>query len=121
MAKRTKRVTARKAKTGSKAPKKSKAAKNKKVASRPVRAKPKQQKAKTGRKRSGVKKSASKRPRNTASPNPLQTETTIVDVVEEPVPGVLVVTEFVETHTRTPDTTTRLDVDRTGGLESEEK
>ena len=45
---------------------------------------------------------------------------TIVDVIEEPVPGVVVVTEFVETHTK-PDTTKPLDIDQTAGPESEEK
>ena len=45
---------------------------------------------------------------------------TIVDVIEEPVPGVVVVTEFVETHTK-PDTTKRLDINQTAGPESEEK
>ncbi len=115
MAKRTKGVTARKAKAGSKAPKKSKAAK-KKAASRPVRAKPKQQKAKAGQKRSGAKKS--RRPRSAIPPSPVQTETTILDVVEEPVPGVVVVTEFVETHVNEPATTRPL-VNQTAEPESE--
>lgn len=119
MAKQTKRVVARKAKT--KAPKKLKAATKKKAASRPVNTKPKRQKAKTGGKRSGVKKSAKMRPRNPALPNPLQTETTIVDVVEEPVPGVFVVTEFVETHASTPDIAKQLDVNRRVGPEAGEK
>jgi GDP-D-mannose dehydratase len=67
-------------------PKKSKVAR-KQTASRPVEAKRKRQKAKTGHKRSGAKKSASRRPSGTTplSP-PVQTETTIVDVVEEPIP-----------------------------------
>ena len=126
MAKRTKRATARKVKAGSKAPKKSKTAK-KQAASRLVKAKPKRQKAKVKPKakakpkRSVAKKPASRRPRRTTPPSPLQTETTIVDVVEEPVPGVVVVTEFVETHTSTPDTTKQLDVERTVGPESDEK
>ncbi len=119
MAKRTKRVMARKAKAGSKAPKKSKTAK-KKAASRPVKAKRKLLKAKTGHKRSGAKKSASRRPSRTTRPSPVQTETTVVDVIEEPVPGVVVVTEFVETHVNEPGTTT-LVVDETAGPESEEE
>ena len=45
---------------------------------------------------------------------------TIVDVIEEPVPGVVIVTEFVETHAK-PDTTRPLDLDPTIGPESEEK
>ena len=123
MAKQTKRVVARKAKTKAKtkAPKKLKAATKKKAASRPVSTKPKRQKAKTGGKRSGVKKSAKMRLRNPVLPNPLQTETTIVDVVEEPVPGVFVVTEFVETHASTPDIAKQLDVNRRVGPEAGEK
>ena len=120
MAKRTKRVAARKVGAGSKASKKPKATKKKKAASRPVSAKPKRQKAKTGRKQSGAKK-ASRRPRSTAPPGPLQTETTIVDVVEQPVPGVFVVTEFVETHTSSPDITKQPDLDRTVGPGSEQR
>jgi hypothetical protein len=114
MAKRTKRVTARKAKAG-KAAKKSTAAK-KKAASRPVKAKRKLLKAKTGHKRSGAKKSALRRPSRTTPP--VQTETTVVDVIEEPVPGVVVVTEFVETHATRPDASERADVDRTVGPQS---
>ena len=126
MAKRTKRATARKVKAGSKAPKKSKTAK-KQAASRLVKAKPKRQKAKVKPKakakpkRSVAKKPASRRPRRTIPPSPLQTETTIVDVVEELVPGVVVVTELVETHTRKPDTTNQLGADWTAAPQSEEK
>ncbi len=115
MAKRTKRVTARKAKAGSKASKKSTAA-QKKAASRPVKAKRKLLKAKTGHKRSGAKKS--RRASRTTSPSPVQTETTVVDVIEEPVPGVVVVTEFVETHAARPDASERADVDVTVGPQS---
>jgi hypothetical protein len=47
----------------------------------------KRQKAKTVHKRSGAKKSASRRPSGTTPPSPpVQTEATIVDVVEEPIP-----------------------------------
>jgi predicted NodU family carbamoyl transferase len=67
-------------------PKKSKVAR-KQTASRPVEAKRKRQKAKTGHKRSRAKKSASRRPSGPTPPAPpVQTETTIVDVVEEPIP-----------------------------------
>jgi hypothetical protein len=44
----------------------------------------------------------------------------IVDVIEEPVPHVVVVTEFAGTHSK-PDTTKPLDIDQTAGPESEEK
>jgi hypothetical protein len=49
-----------------------------------------------------------------------QTETTIVDLIEEPVPGVFVVTEFVERNAE-PDPTESLNVDQTADPESEER
>ena len=49
-----------------------------------------------------------------------QTKTTIVDIVEEPVPGVFVVTEFVETNAE-PESADSLNIDQTVGLESEEQ
>lgn len=117
MAKRTKRVTARKVKAGSKAPKKSKAAK-KQAARSPVKAKRKRQKAKTGHKRSRAKTSTSRRRSRTTPPNPVQIETTTVDMVEQPIPGVVVVTELVETHASGPATTKPV-VSQTTGPESE--
>jgi hypothetical protein len=117
MAKRTKRITARKVKAGSKTPKKSKAAK-KQAASSPVKAKRKRQKAKSGHKRSGAKKSTLRRRSRTTPRSPVQIETTTVDVVEEPIPGVLVATEFVETHTNGPATAKPI-VNQTTGSESE--
>ena len=48
------------------------------------------------------------------------TSTTIIDVIAEAVPGVLVVTELVETHAK-PDTTKLLDIDQTAGPESQKK
>jgi hypothetical protein len=47
-----------------------------------------------------------------------QTETTIVDVIEEPVPGVFVVTEFVERNAE-PDPTESLNIDQTTDPESD--
>lgn len=47
-----------------------------------------------------------------------QTETTIVDLIEEPVPGVFVVTEFVERNA-VPDPPESLNIDQT--TESEER
>ena len=117
MAKRTKRVTARKVRAGSKAPKKSKAAK-KQAARSPVKAKRKRQKAKTGHKLSGAKTLTSRRRSRTTPPNPVQIETTTVDMVEQPIPGVVVVTEIVETHASGP-ATTRSVVSQTTGPESE--
>src|ERR1035437_5506326 len=139
MAKRTKRATARKAKARTKVAKRAKTTKRqarkakartkvakkakttkRQAAKRLVKTKPKRQKTNAKPKRSGAKKSASRRQRTPTQQSTLQTETTIVDVIEEPVPGVVVVTEFVETHTK-PDTTKRLDINQTAGPESEEK
>ena len=119
MAKRTKRATAQKAKARTKVAKKAKTTKRQ-AAKRLVKTKLKRQKTNAKPKRSGAKKSASRRQRRPTQQSILQTEMTIVDVIEEPVPGVVVVTEFVETHTK-PDTTKRLDIDQTAGPESEEK
>ena len=44
----------------------------------------------------------------------------IVDVIEEPVPGVIVVTEFVETNAE-PEPTDSLIIDKTVGPASEEQ
>jgi len=49
-----------------------------------------------------------------------QTETTVVDVIEEPAPGVFVVTEFVETNAE-PEPAESLNIDQTVGPESEEQ
>ena len=117
MAKRTKRVTGHKVKAGSKAPKKSKAAK-KQAARSPIKAKRKRQKAKTEHERSGAKKSSSRRRSHITPPGPVQIETTVVDVVEEPIPGVVAVTEIVETHANGPATTKPV-VNQTTGPESE--
>ena len=121
MAKRTKRTTGRKVKARRKVPKRAKTAKRQ-AAKRLVKAKPKRPITKAKPKRSVAKKSASRPPMTPTQPSALQTETTIVDVIEEPVPGVVVVTEFEETHTRRPDTTKQLGGDRTAGRpESEEE
>ncbi len=80
---------------------------------RPVRSKAKRQITK-GKTRAVAKKSAPRRSIAPAQPNDLETETTIVDVIEEPVPGVMVVTELEETHTR-------LNQDQTRASPSEKK
>jgi hypothetical protein len=49
-----------------------------------------------------------------------RTETTIVDVIEEPVPGVYVVTEFAETNDE-PEPPDSPSIDQTVGPESEEQ
>jgi hypothetical protein len=121
MAEQTKHTTARKIKARRKLRKRAKTAKRQ-GAKRPVKAKPKRQIAKAKPKRSVAKKSTSRRPITPIQPSTLQTETTIVDLIEEPVPGVVVVTEFEETHTRTPDSTKQAGSDRIAGRpESEEQ
>ncbi len=121
MAKRTKRTTARKVMARIKLAKSGKTAKGQ-AAKRLVKTKPKRQTTKARPKRSVAKKSASRRPITPTQASTLQTETTIVDVIEEPVPGVVVVTEFEETHTRRPDTTKQLGGNQTAGRpESEEE
>jgi hypothetical protein len=137
MAKRTKRATARKAKAPKKLSKKvAKRAKTpkKQAAKRPLKTRAKRQKtsAKSGRSgtKSGARKSASSRrrmPTQQETPQPEmmivetpRTETTIVDVIEEPVRGVYVVTEFVETKTE-PEPPDSLNIDQTVGPESQEQ
>ena len=135
MAKRTKRTTARRAKAPKKASAKvaRKAKKPKKqAAKRPPKTKAKQQRAKSGRpgEKSGAKKLASRRrrrptQRKAPQPEPMiaeppQAETSIVDVIEEPVPGVFVVAEFVETSAK-PESADSLNIDQTVGPESEEQ
>jgi hypothetical protein len=48
-------------------------------------------------KRAGVKKARRKNVQRTKQPTPT-VETTVVDVIEEPAPGVITVTEFEETR-----------------------
>jgi hypothetical protein len=113
MAKRTKRTTTtRKLKSAGRAQKRGKPAKRQ-AGKRLVKAKAKRQITK-GKKRAVAKRLASRRPTTPAQPNNLETETTIVDVLEEPVPGVMVVTELEETHTR-------LNQDQTRASPSEKK
>lgn len=137
MAKRTERATARKAKAPKKASKKvAKKAKmpKKRAVKRPLKTKAKRQEAsaRSGRSdaKSGAKKSASRRrraPRQQATPQPetmivetSQTKTTIVDLIEEPVPGVFVVTEFVETIAE-PESADSLNTDQTVDPKSEKQ
>jgi hypothetical protein len=48
-------------------------------------------------KRAAVKKAARKKVQRTKQPTPA-VETTVVDVIEEPAPGVITITEFEETE-----------------------
>jgi hypothetical protein len=53
-------------------------------------------------KRAAVKKAARKKVQRMKQPTPA-IETSVVDVIEEPVPGVITVTEFEETEIAIPD------------------
>ena len=133
MAKRNKRASALKTTASRTGAKKAKTSKTQ-PAKRPRNTKARRRKtsAKSGR---SAAKPATKRPaprrrgtstrRETAQPEMIigeiaQTETTIVDVIEEPVPGVFVVTEFVERNAE-PDPTESLNIDQTTDPESEER
>jgi len=61
---------------------------------------PKKRLAKQKPKRAGAKKVARKKVRSTKSPIAPVVETMITDLVEEPVPGVITITEFEETVVR---------------------
>jgi hypothetical protein len=121
MAKRIKRATARKAKPTKKGTPKKHVAKR-------LKTKAKRQKTSAKSGRSGAKKSSPRRPRTPTKQPQLemimvetpQLETTIVDVVEQPVPGVFVVTEFMETNAES-EPADSLNIDQTIGPESEEQ
>lgn len=133
MTKRTKSSTLLKTTASKKGVKKTKTSKKQGV-KRPLNVKAKRRKtgAKSGRlaAKSATKKSAPRgreTPSRRETPQPemiideiAQTETTIVDVIEEPVPGVFVVTEFVERNAE-PDPTEPLNIDQTTEPESEQR
>ena len=100
MAQRKKRPTARKAKPTArrKARKPSKSARGRPAKRTVARAIPRKHLAKAKLKR-GAKK-ARKRVRAVKPPTTPVVETVLVDVIEEPVPGVTVVTEFEATEVR---------------------
>ena len=93
MAQKKKRATVRKRKTTThrKARKASKSARGKAV---------KRAVAKPAPRSARVKKIARKRARPVKSPSTPAVEAVVVDVIEEPVPGVITVTEFEETKVR---------------------
>ena len=100
MAHRKKRPTARKGKSIAprKAHKPSKSARSRSAKRTVARAIPRKRLAKAKLKR-GAKK-ARKRVRAVKPPSTPAVETVVVDVIEEPVPGVTVVTEFEATEVR---------------------
>ena len=61
---------------------------------------PRKRLARAKPKRALVKKVARKRARPVKPPSTAAVETVVVDVIEEPVPGVITVTEFEETKVR---------------------
>ena len=63
---------------------------------------PEQHLARAKPKRARVKKVARKRARPVKPPSTTAVETVVVDVIEEPVTGVITVTEFEETEVREP-------------------
>ena len=100
MAQRKKRPTVRKGKSTArrKARKPSKSARGRPAKRTVARAIPRKRLAKAKLKR-GAKK-ARKRVRAVKPPSTPAVETVVVDVIEEPVPGVTVVTEFEATEVR---------------------
>jgi hypothetical protein len=130
MAKRTKRAPALKTMASKKGAKKTKLSK-KQPAKRSLNTKARRRKtsqvrafaAKPATKRSAPRRRGTSTRRETPQPEMTigeiaQTETTIVDLIEEPVPGVFVVTEFVERNA-VPDPPESLNIDQT--TESEER
>jgi hypothetical protein len=104
MAQGKKRAMVRKRKptTHRKARKVSKSARGKAVKRAVAKPAPRKRLAKAKPKRGRVKKVVRKRARPVKPPNTTAVETVVVDVIEEPVPGVITVTEFEETEVREP-------------------
>ncbi len=65
--------------------------------------KPSKRLAKSTSNRAAAKKAAPKRAGQVKRPSTPTVETVIVDVIEEPVPGVIAITEFEETEVRDED------------------
>jgi hypothetical protein len=65
-----------------------------------VKASPRKGLAKSTSKRTAAKKAAPKRARQVKRPSTPAVETVTVDVIEEPAPGVIAITEFEQTEVR---------------------
>lgn len=104
MAQRKKRATVRRGKSAArgKARKASKSARGKAAKRTAAKPMPRKRLAKARPKRTVAKKLARKKVRPMTPPGSPAVETVIVDVIEEPVPGVMVVTEFEATEVREP-------------------
>jgi hypothetical protein len=102
MAQGKKRATGRKRKatTHRKTRKASKSVRGKSVKRAVAKPTPRKRLAGAKLERGRVKKVAPKRARPVKPPSTLAVETVVVDVIEEPVPGVITVTEFEETEVR---------------------
>lgn len=102
MAQGKKRATGRKRKatTRRKTRKASKSVRGKSVKRAVAKPTPRKRLAGAKLKRGRVKKVAPKRARPVKPPSTPAVETVVVDVIEEPVPGVITVTEFEETEER---------------------
>jgi hypothetical protein len=102
MAHGKKRATGRKRKatTHRKTRKASKSVRGKSVKRAVAKPTPRKRLAGAKLERGRVKKVAPKRARPVKPPSTLAVETVVVDVIEEPVPGVITVTEFEETEVR---------------------
>jgi hypothetical protein len=102
MAQRKKRATLRKRKSTArgKARKASVTRRGKAAKHGVARPKPSKRLAKSTSKRAAAKKSAPKRARQMKRPNTPTVEAVTVDVIEEPAPGVVTITEFEETEVR---------------------
>jgi hypothetical protein len=110
MVKRKQRTLARKKKTAPKRGKartKSKSAPKKAAKRVAVKTKAKKQATKARAKRAASKKTAPRPTEPPRQPAEAPDETVIFDIVEEPVPGVVVVTEFETVRTSRPATPNR--------------
>ena len=102
MAQGKNRATVRKRKTTThrKARKASKSSRRKAVKRAVAKPTPRKRLAEVRPKRARAKKVVRKTARPVKPPRTLTVETVVVDVIEEPVPGVITVTEFEETEVR---------------------
>ena len=105
MVQRKKRATLKAKSTArAKARKASKSARGKAANRTVAKPTPKKRLAKPEPKRAGAKKVARKKVRSRKLPSTPAVQTVVVDVIEEPVPGVTVVTEFEAIEVREPST-----------------
>ena len=105
MVQRKKRATLKAKSTArAKARKASKSARGKAANRTVAKPTPKKRLAKPEPKRAGAKKVARKKVRSMKPPSTPAVQTVVVDVIEEPVPGVTVVTEFEAIEVREPGT-----------------